>query len=137
MCWPCWLRILPATSFFTAFWRYVILVVIKNKLKLHLIVYLCSTFRKLSVDFVGSWPAMVARSMLQRMCTTWHQQAWTLVLDHAMLPRQAPLVQHMMEMFLTWTSTWTQWRMFSRSLSMLLTRRRLHSLYRVDEHGSL
>jgi hypothetical protein len=104
---------------------------------LHLIAYLCSTFRKLSVDSIRSQPAMDTRSMLWRMCTAWHHRAWTLVSDRAMLPGRAPLVQHTMTTFLTWTTTSTQWWMFCRSLRMLSTQRSLHRHCRVDEHGSL
>jgi hypothetical protein len=41
----------------------------QKKLKLHLIVFLCSTFRNLSIDSVGSRPAVDAGSVLQRTCT--------------------------------------------------------------------
>jgi hypothetical protein len=53
----------------------------QKKLKPHLIVYLCSTFRKLSVDSVESWPAVDVESMLCRICTAQRQRAWTLVPD--------------------------------------------------------
>jgi hypothetical protein len=103
----------------------------------HLIAYLCSTFRKLSINSVRSRPAVDAESMLRRMCTTRHQRAWTLVSDWAMLPGWAPLVQHTTTTFLTWALTSTQQRMFCRSLRMLLTQCSLHNFCRVDEHGSL
>jgi hypothetical protein len=53
----------------------------KKKLKLHLIACLCSTFRKRSVDSIGSWPTVDVMSVLQRMCTTQCQWAWTLLSD--------------------------------------------------------
>jgi hypothetical protein len=53
----------------------------EKKLKLHLIMYLCSTFIKLSDNSVGSRPAVDVRSVMQRMCTARCQWAWTLVPD--------------------------------------------------------
>jgi hypothetical protein len=60
---------------------------IRKKLKLHLIAYLCSTFRKCSVDSVESWHVADAASVWQRMCTAWWQHHWgsTLMPDRAML----------------------------------------------------
>jgi hypothetical protein len=58
----------------------------QKKLKLHLIAYLCSTFRKLSIDFIRSRPAVDAESMLRRTCTAWCQWARTLMSDRDMLP---------------------------------------------------
>jgi hypothetical protein len=87
----------------------------KKKLKLHLIVYLCSTFRKFSINSIGLRPAMDAGSVLRRMCTAQRQRAMTLVSNRAMVPGQAmllgraSLVQHTTMMTLTWASTLTQW----------------------------
>jgi hypothetical protein len=58
----------------------------QKKLKLHLIAYLCSNFRKCNIDSVISQPVVDAASMLRRMCTTRRHRVWTLVSDRAMLP---------------------------------------------------
>jgi hypothetical protein len=47
----------------------------QKKLKLHLIVYLCFTFRKRSVASVGSRPTVDVVSVLRRMCTTRRHRA--------------------------------------------------------------